>query len=152
MVTGLTWKSIVVFLTSALPIVESKGAIMLARFWHMPFVLSCALCVAGSYIPVPVLLFRKPNDHLRLTKKLDTMPDSLKKYIERYGCLALLVLIAVPFTGLGCWLSALIARATHMNKRNAAVCIFIGNVIAIILMTGAIHGIVTGIEKMLGLI
>ena len=150
--TGLAWKSAVVFLTSALPLVESKGAIMIARFWHLPFALSCALCMAGSYIPVPVLLFRKPNDHLHLTKKLGTMPDSLKKYIERYGCLALLILIAIPFTGLGCWLSALIARATHMDKKHAAICISIGNLISIILMTGCIHGIVTAIEMLLGLV
>lgn len=148
----LVWKSIVVFLVSALPFVESKGAILVARLWHMSFWLSGTLCVIGSYIPVLVLLYNKKDHHLRLPKKLQTMPESLKKYVERYGCWALLVLISIPFTGMGCWLSAIVARMTNMKKTPAAICIFIGNLIAIILLTGCIHGIVTAIEKLLGLI
>ena len=148
----LVWKSIAVFLMSALPFVESKGAVVVARLWHLPLWLSGTLCVIGSYLPVPILLYRKSNNHLQLAKKLGTIPDSVRKYIERYGSWALLVLIAIPFTGLGCWLGALIARRTHMNKIRAAVGIFVGNLIAIVLLTGCAHGIVTGIEKLLGLI
>ena len=146
------WKSIVVFLMSALPLVESKGAILVARLWHLPLWLLGTLCVIGSYIPVPILLYHKQIKHVHLTKKLWTMPESLQKPIERYGCWALLILIAIPFTGLGCWLGALIARSSHMDKGRAAVCIFTGNLIAISLLTGCIHGVVTAIEKLLGLI
>ena len=150
--TDLVWRSIVVFCLSAVPLAESKGAILVARLWHLPFWLLVTLCVVGSYIPVLVLLYRKQDNHLHLTKKLWTMPQSLQKYIERYGCWALLVLIAIPFTGMGCWLGALIARAAHMEKNRAAACIFAGNLIAIILLTGCIHGVVTAIEKLLGII
>ena len=146
------WKSIVVFLMSALPLVESKGAILVARLWHLPLWLSGTLCVIGSYMPVPILLYHKQVNHVHLTKKLWTIPESVQKHIERYGCWALLVLIAIPFTGLGCWLGALIARTSHMDKRQSAVCIFIGNLISIILLTGCIHGIVTVIEKLFALL
>ena len=137
---------------SALPIVESKGAIVVARLWHMPLWLSCALCAVGSYLPVPFLLYCEPKTHLKLTSKLGTIPDSVRKRIERYGCWALMVLIAIPFTGLGCWLGTLIARRTHMDKLRAAIGIFIGNLIAIILLTGCAHGILVAVEKLLGLI
>ena len=146
------WKAIVVFLMSALPLVESKGAILAARLWHLPLWLSSTLCVIGSYIPVPILLYHKQVNHVHLTKKLWTIPESVQKHIERYGCWALLALIAIPFTGLGCWLGALIARTSHMDKRQSAICIFIGNLISIILLTGCIHGIVTVIEKLFGLL
>ena len=146
------WKSIVVFLMSALPLVESKGAILVSRLWHLPFWLSGALCVIGSYIPVPILLYHKQVNHVHLPKKLRRIPESVKKHIERYGCWALLVLIAIPFTGLGCWLGALIARTSHMDKGRAAVCIFIGNLISIIFLTGCIHGVVTAFEKLVGLL
>lgn len=149
---NMVWRSIAVFLMSALPLVESKGAIVVARLWHLPFWLSGTLCVLGSYIPVPILLYHKQINHVHLTKKLWTIPESVQKYIERYGCWALLVLIAIPFTGLGCWLGALIARASHLNKGRAAVCIFLGNLIAIVLLTGCVHGVVTAIEKLLGLL
>ena len=148
---GLIWKSIVVFFMSALPIVESKGAIVVARLWQMPLWLSGSLCAIGSYLPVPVLLFRKPNNHLKLAKKLGKVPDSVRRNIERYGSWALMVFIAIPFTGLGCWLGALIARRTHMEKKRAAIGIFIGNLVAIILLTGCAHGILLAIEKLLGL-
>ena len=151
-VVDTIWRSIVVFFISALPLVESKGAILVARLWNLPFWLSATLCAIGSYIPVPVLLYHRQINHIHLTKKLWTIPESVQKHIERYGCWALLVLIAIPFTGLGCWLGALIARSSHMDKIRAAVCIFLGNLISIILLTGCVHGIVTAIEKLLGLL
>ena len=146
------WREVVIFFMSALPLVESKGAILVARLWRLPFRLSGPLCVIGSYIPVPFLLYFKPNLHLKLRKKLLEIPDSARKYIERYGSWALLVLIAIPFTGMGCWPGALIARATRMDKLRAAVGIFIGNVISVILLTGCVHGIVTAVEHLLGII
>ena len=145
-------KSIAVVFMSALPLVESKGAVLVARLWRLPLWLSCTLCVIGSYIPVPILLYHKQVNHMHLTKKLWTIPESVQKHIERYGCWALLILIAIPFTGLGCWLGALIARTSHMDKFRAAVCIFIGNLIAIILLTGCIHGAIITVEKLLGLL
>lgn len=150
--TGLWWKAIVVFLTSALPVVESKGAIMIARLWRLPLWLSGTLCAIGSFLPVPVLLYRQRSAPPRFFKKPWNIPDSVKKYIERYGCWALLVTIAIPFTGMGCWLGALIARAAKLEKTRAALCIFVGNVLAIVFLTGCVHGIITGIEMLLGLL
>ena len=146
------WKSIAVFLISVLPLVESKGAILIARLWHLPFWLSGILCVIGSYIPVPFLLYNKQSSNMRFSKRFFKIPESVQKRIERYGCWALLVLIAIPFTGLGCWLGALIARTSRMEKGRAAVCIFIGNLIAVIFLTGCVHGIITAVEKLFGLI
>ncbi len=149
--TTTVWRSIVVFLISIMPLVESKGAIVLARLWHLPLWLSGTLCAIGSYIPVPILLYHKQINHKKLTKKLFKIPESVQKYIERYGCWALLFGIAIPFTGLGCWVGALIARTSHMDKLRAAVCIFIGNLIAIILLTGCVHGVLTAVEHLMGL-
>ena len=142
-------RSVAVFFISMLPLVESKGAILLARLWRMPFLLSGTLCVVGSYLPVPVLLYRQGDEHVHAAKKHLNIPATVQKYIERYGCWALLVTIAIPFTGMGCWVGALLARATHMEKHKAAVCIFIGNLIAVVIMTGCIHGIVTAIGLLL---
>ena len=77
------WKSMVVLFMSAVPFVESKGAILAARLWHLPFWLSGALCVIGSYIPVPILLYHKQVNHVHLTKKLWTIPESVQKRIEQ---------------------------------------------------------------------
>ena len=148
----LIWKSIVIFLFSAVPLSESKGAILLARLWDMPLWLSGTLCMIGSYIPVLILLFSQKTGQGPLFKKLSAIPDSVRKYIERYGCWALLVTIAIPFTGMGCWIGAFIARSSNMDKKRAAICIFFGDLIAVVLLTGCIHGIVTAVEKLIGIL
>ena len=146
------WRSILIFLLSAVPLSESKGAIVVARLWHLPFRLSAPLCLAGSFLPVLFLLWWNGNGHLHLPKKLSTVPPSLQKYIDKYGCWALLVTIAIPFTGMGCWLGAFLARAGKMEKKRAALCIFLGDLISVILLTGCVHGVITGLEHLLGLV
>ena len=145
------WHSIAVFLVSMLPLVENKGAIVLAKVFGMPHLLSGILCALGSYIPVPLLLYTNRLNRFGQEQKRKGIPETFRKYIERYGSLALLVLIAIPFTGMGCWLGAALARIMKLNKLKAAVCIFIGNAIAVAILTGAVHGIVVAIEALLGL-
>ena len=144
------WHSITIFFVSMLPLVENKGAIVLAKFFGMPHLLSGVLCTLGSYVPVPLLLYTNHLNRFGQEQKRKGIPEAFRKYIERYGSLALLVLIAIPFTGMGCWLGAALARIMKLNKLKAAVCIFIGNAIAVAILTGALHGIVVGVRALIG--
>ena len=134
-----------------LPLVENKGAIVLAKFFGMPHLLSGVLCALGSYVPVPLLLYTDRLKRFGQEQKKKGIPETFRKYIEQYGSLALLVLIAIPFTGMGCWLGAMLARIMKLNKHRAAICIFIGNAIAVAILTGALHGIVVAVEALFGL-
>ena len=149
--TATVLHSIVVFFVSMLPLVENKGAIVLAKVFGMPHLLSGILCALGSYIPVPLLLYTNRLNRFGKQQKKKVIPETFRKFIERYGSLALLVLIAIPFTGMGCWLGAALARIMKLNKHKAAICIFIGNAIAVAILTGALHGIIVAVEKLLGL-
>lgn len=140
------WRSVMIFFAAALPFVEGKGAVLLARLMHMPARLSYALSVAGSYTPVPFLIYGGWNMPLPGPEKL---PERLRSYAARFGCWALLVLIAVPFTGLGCWLGALAARALKLDKNKSALAIFAGNAIALLLMTGCLSGLFMVLERIL---
>ena len=147
MTATMVWKSLAVFFASVLPIVECKGAVVLARFLQVPHVLTVVLCAVGSYLPALFLLYTKRGRELGLQqKKKKGIPEKFRKYLERYGSWALLVLIAIPFTGMGCWLGSMVARIMHMDKNRAAIGIFIGNFIAVLVMTGCVHGIHTGIK------
>ena len=147
MTAAMVWKSLTVFFASALPIVECKGAVVLARILQVPHLLTVALCAVGSYAPVPFLLFTKRGKEFGLQQKRKKgIPEKFRRYLERYGSWALLALIAIPFTGMGCWLGAMLARIMHMDGKRAAIGIFIGNVIAVLVMTGCVHGIHTGIK------
>ena len=145
------WRPVAVYFTAAVPFVEGKGAVLLAKLLHLPRPLSSVLSIAGSYTPVPFLLYTKQGARLRDPKK-KKLPTTFQKYVERYGCWALLVMIAVPFTGLGCWLGAILARMMHLDKHKSAVSIFIGNMIAVLLMTGCLSGIVALFHKILSII
>ena len=148
---AIVWKSLAVFFISMLPLVENKGAIVLAKFFGMPHLLSGILCALGSYIPVPLLLYTNRLNRFGHQQKTKGIPETFRKYIERYGSLALLVLIAIPFTGMGCWLGAALARAMKLKKHRAAIGIFIGDLIAVALLTGAVHGIVVAVQTLLGI-
>ena len=149
MTSTTVWHSITIFFVSMLPLVENKGAIVLAKFFGMPHLLSGVLCALGSFVPVPILLYTNRLNRFGQQQKKKGIPDTFRKFIERYGSLALLVLIAIPFTGMGCWLGAMLARIMHLDKKRAAVGIFIGNVIAVLVMNGVVHGAVTGIRMLL---
>lgn len=135
-------KSAAVFLAALVPLIESKGAVVFARMLGLQSTLACALSFAGSYFPVPFLLYSKHAQQFHFKGKRKGLPASFQEYLSRYGCWALLVMIAIPFTGVGCWLAAILALVTHMNRRRAAVCIFIGNLIAVLLMSGCVSSVV----------
>ena len=142
-------KSLAVFFVSMIPLVEGKGAVLLAKMLKMPLLIENALAIIGSYIPVPFLLYTEWGRKVDFKKQRKEIPERVRKYVQRYGCWALLVIISVPFTGVGCWLSAIMAHAMHMDKHKAAVCIFIGNAIAIILMSGCITGIIAAVKMLI---
>ena len=146
MTVTMLWKSLVVYFVSVLPFAECKGAIVLARVLQVPHLLAGVVSLIGSYTPVPFLLYTKRGKQMGLEQKKKGIPEKFRTYIQRYGCLALLVMIAIPFTGMGCWIGAMLARIMRLNKLKAAVCIFIGNAIAVLVMSGAVHGIVTGLK------
>ena len=142
-------KSLAVFFVSMVPLVEGKGAVLLAKVMKMPLLIENVLAIIGSYIPVPFLLYTERGRNIQFKKQRKEVPEAVRKYVQRYGCWALLVIISVPFTGVGCWLGAIMARAMHIDKHRAAVCIFIGNAIAIILMSGCISGIIAAVKLLI---
>ncbi len=149
-VTGI-WRPVAVYASALLPFIESRGSVLLARVLNLPVRLSSALSIAGSYTPVPFLLYAKKSPKLQSIKKKEP-PENVRRLVRQYGCWALLVLIAMPFTGLGCWLGAIIARAMRLDRRKSAVSIFIGNAIAVLLMTGCLSGVCAAAKGLLGLL
>ena len=145
---AVVWRSLMVYLTAALPMIEGKGAVLLGQIMGMPARWSYMLSVAGSYTPVPFLLYGGWDIPLFGTDKI---PATFRRYVERYGCWTLLVMISIPFTGFGCWLSAIAARALQMDKNKSALAIFVGNAIAILLMTGCLSGLFIALRSLLHL-
>ena len=145
-------KSILVFLTSILPITENKGAITLGAAMKVKWYVSWLAGCIGSYIVVPIIVFmKKRRDALveRMTERAKTKHPKLVAYMKKYGCLGLLVVISIPFSGIGCWFGALTARFLNLDQKKACAAIFVGNLIGCFLTAMCVYGIFTGIRLLI---
>lgn len=139
-----------VLLTAALPIIELKGAIPVGISLGLTPIHSAALAFIGSIIPAPFILFtiRPVFNYLRKTKTLEKLINrftdkSIAKSgnVQRYGAWGLLIFVAIPLPGTGVWTGSLIASMLDMRFKWAFPAIFIGNLIAGVLIMGLSGGI-----------
>ncbi|MDI6817072.1 MAG: small multi-drug export protein [Actinomycetota bacterium] len=145
---------LIVFLFSALPIVELRGGIPLGiaiyklEPWRV-FLLACA----GNLIPVvPLLLFLNPvsgwlaKRSRRFAALFDWLFEKTRKKhtdkMERYGAVGLFLFVGVPLPGTGAWTGALIAFLFDVHFKYAFPAILLGVLFAGIIMTAASTGAV----------
>lgn len=140
-----------VILTAALPIIEVRGAIPVGISLGLTPIHSFFLSLIGSIIPVPFILFtiRPIFNYLRKTKTFKKLVYNLTNRsmaksgsIQKYGVWGLLVFVAIPLPGTGVWSGSLIAALLDMRFKWAFPAIFVGNVIAGILIMALSHGVV----------
>ena len=142
------------FLIAMLPVVELRGAIpvgvgMLGRS-ALPSVYLAA--VLGNMLPVPFIIvyIRRIFQWLRrrsrrldgLVTRLETKAHLKGRMVTRYKYLGLCILVAIPLPGTGAWTGALVAAFLDMRLRSAVPAIFLGVVIAGILVSMVTGGVI----------
>ena len=142
------------FLIAMLPVVELRGAIpvgvgMLGRS-ALPSVYLAA--VLGNMLPVPFIIvyIRRIFQGLRrrsrrldgLVTRLETKAHLKGRMVTRYKYLGLCILVAIPLPGTGAWTGALVAAFLDMRLRSAVPAIFLGVVIAGILVSLVTGGVI----------
>ena len=142
------------FLIAMLPVVELRGAIpvgvgMLGRS-ALPSVYLAA--VLGNMLPVPFIIvyIRRIFQWLRrrsrrldgLVTRLETKAHLKGRMVTRYKYLGLCILVAIPLPGTGAWTGALVAAFLDMRLRSAVPAIFLGVVIAGILVSLVTSGVI----------
>ena len=142
------------FLIAMLPVVELRGAIpvgvgMLGRS-ALPSVYLAA--VLGNMLPVPFIIvyIRRIVQWLRrrsrrldgLVTRLETKAHLKGRMVTRYKYLGLCILVAIPLPGTGAWTGALVAAFLDMRLRSAVPAIFLGVVIAGILVSLVTGGVI----------
>ena len=138
------------FLISILPIVELRGAIPVGVSMGLSPSLSMVLSILGNMLPVPfiILFIRRIFEWMQAkSTRLKRAVDSLVKRAEgkwdkvhKYELLGLVILVAIPLPGTGAWTGALIAALMDIRMKDAIPAIFVGVIIAGILVTGITHG------------
>ncbi len=137
-----------------LPIIELRGSIPIAiGYFNIGPVESYVLSVIGNMIPVPFILWLLgPVERLiRATglfeKTFNRFSDSAvrrtSRSIEAYEFLGLAVFVAIPLPITGAWTASLAAYILRMNKKDAIPSIFLGVIIAGVIVTLASMGILS---------
>lgn len=133
-----------VFLISMLPIVELRGAIPVGFLFGMNPVVVFVVAVLGNMLPVPLILwFLGPLSRylmrFRAGKRFfEWLFERTRKKtadIEKYETLGLTVFVAIPLPATGAWTGAMAAFLLQMRFHHAMWSIFLGVVIAGVIMT-----------------
>ena len=148
-------RSLAVFVSSIVPFIENKGAIVLAAAlklkWYLTYLLTCV----GSYLPVPLLLRLKKHplgESAHSPKLLQKAHQALERHeaqLKKYGPPALFVVVCIPFTGVGCWIGSMLARLTDMDKKRAALALFGGTLVSGAITLLGVYGLVGGLQYLL---
>ena len=142
------------FITSLLPILECRGGMIIAKLCDIPFIRAFLLCYLGNMIPIPFILlfikqiFKFMKKHNILTgfiAKLEGKTARNQEKVMRYKQWGLLLFIAIPLPGTGGWTGSLIAALLHVSRKKSVPAIFIGLIMATVIMCllfyGGLHAI-----------
>ncbi len=153
-------KYILIFLVSMVPIIELRGAVVMAVGWDLDYWTSLAVCVLGNMLPVPIIyFFARKVLHWGAHKKyigklfrfcLEKGERAGQKLTARGGrgglFVALMLFVGIPIPGTGAWTGTLAASFLNMGIKSTALSVSLGVVIA-----GIIMGIAsTGVFSVLG--
>lgn len=138
-------------LVSMVPVVELRGGIPFGVARGLGLGPAYLAAVIGNMIPVPFIvvyirrIFQWMRRHLprldRLVDKLERKAHLKGKTVTKYKYLGLCILVAIPLPGTGAWTGALAAAFLDMPLRKALPAIFVGVLIAGVLVSALTFGV-----------
>ena len=154
-----TWaKSIAVFFSAMVPLIENKGSIILAAALDLKWYIAYLATSLGSYLPVPFLL-RNSRKKLAVLRRfrpvefvmghVDAFAKKHAAFLHRHGSMALALIISIPFTGIGSWAGVLLVDILKLDPKRSAAAIFAGVVVSGFLTTVGVYGLFLGIRQLL---
>jgi len=153
-------KELVVLIISALPIFELRGALPVAiNLFHFPWYYALLLAIIGNLLLVPVILLfldaisrylSKVSFFDRFLQWLFEHTKRRGEIIERYERIGLALFVAIPLPFTGAWTGSLLAVLFGLKFKHAMLSIFVGILIAGIIVTclcllGWVGAVIAGI-------
>lgn len=137
---------------SMVPVIELRGALPIGVGLGLDIWTSFTASVIGNMIPIPfILLFimkifdwmRKRNNWMgRVADKMLSIADKKRSTVDKYGWIGLCILVAIPLPGTGAWTGALVAGVLRIPFWKAIAAIFVGVIIAGIIVLLVTYGVV----------
>ncbi len=154
--SGSFGKEAIVFIISMIPILELRGALLVAGpILGVPVAKAIPLCVIGNIIPVPfiLLLITPIFKWLKGTKtfkpmvtKLENKAMSKSDQIEKYEFWGLVLFVGIPLPGTGAWTGSLIAALLGIKFKKAFPAVVIGICMATIIMWFISYVLLGGVQ------
>ena len=152
---------LLIFLVSMVPLIELRGAMVMAVGMDLNYLVSLVVCVIGNMLPVPIIYFfaRKvlcwgaDKKHIGKFFRycLEKGEQGGQKLVKRTGrgglFVALMLFVGIPVPGTGAWTGTLAASFLNMGIRTTAAAVSLGVVIAGVIM-GTLS---TGVFSIIGL-
>ena len=145
MLTTTFGKFIMTFLISMVPVVELRGGLPYGILAGLSLPMAATAAILGNMLPVPFIIvfieqiFAWLRRHFpkmdRFIGSLEKRAESKQETVDKYGALGLILLVAIPLPGTGAWTGSLVAGLMKMRLQKAVPCIFLGVIIAAVLMT-----------------
>ncbi len=143
-------KEAFIFLVSMLPLIELRGGLLAASLLKIPLITANVICILSNILPIPfILLFikkifdfmKKHNILGSLVKKLENRASKKSKGLEKGEFIFLMLFVGIPLPGTGAWTGALIASLLELDIKKASLAIFLGIIIAAIIMNIVSYGL-----------
>ena len=137
-------REMVIFIISMIPILELRGALLVAGpLLGVPVAKAIPLCILGNIIPVPFILLlirpifawlRKTRLFRPLVEKLEKKAMSKSDRISRYEFWGLVLFVGIPLPGTGAWTGTLAASILDMDFKSTIIAVMLGVLLAGIIM------------------
>ena len=135
--SGSVGKEAIVFIISMIPILELRGALLVAGpLLGVPVATAIPLCIIGNIIPVPFIL----------VDKLEAKAMSKSDKIEKYEFWGLVLFVGIPLPGTGAWTGSLIAALLGVKFKKAFPAVILGICIATVIMWFISYVILGGVQ------
>ena len=143
-------KELFVFLVSMVPLVELRGGVVIAKLLGIKLLKANLICIIGNIVPIPfILLFikkifafmKKHNLMKGFVEWLEKRATNKSKGADRGEFLFLLLFVGIPIPGTGEWMGSLVAALFNFDIKKASIAIFLGIVLAAIIMSIVSYGV-----------
>ena len=155
---GSVGKEVIVFIISMIPILELRGALLVAGpLLGVPVSVAVPVSVIGNIIPVPFILllitpifqWMKGTKLFRpMVEKLESKAMSKSDQIEKYEFWGLVLFVGIPLPGTGAWTVSLIAALLGIKFKKAFPAVILGILIATVIMCFISYVLLGGVNLM----
>ena len=141
----------IVFIISLLPVLELRGGLIAATILNVEYLKAALICIIGNILPIPFILLllkrilsimEKYKLTARISHFLKNKAKKHKAQIDKYGFLGLVLFVGIPLPGTGAWTGSLVASVFDMDIKKSIVAIFLGILLAFIIMSIVSYGII----------